>query len=271
MKNGLTIRYVKTGTGPNLLLLHTLRTQLDYFQRLIPLLRNQFTVYAIDLPGHGYSSINTTAKYDEPYMRAAVVAFVEGLDLKDVTIAGESIGGVLALTVASELPDRVKAVISSNPYDYDRRYADGVRRGNLFANLVIGTYQVPVLGAINAALENRLFLGWVLKGGFYDNSKLPRDLLAEFDRVGRRRGYRAVERKTFAGWRSWRAARQLYKQVRAPVTLVYGDHDWSSQEERQQNITNLPAAQMITLEKTGHFSGLERPHETADIIVAYRT
>lgn len=269
--DGQHLRYSRTGSGEPLVLLHTIRTQLEYFREIIPILARHFTVYAVDLPGHGYSSVDTTAKYDEPYMRAAVVAFIEGLDLKGVTIAGESIGGVLALTVASEVPDRVKAVISSNPYDYDRRYADGVRRGNLFANLVIGTYQVPVLGAINAALENQLFLRWVLNGGFYDNSNLPRDLLAEFDRVGRRRGYRAVERRTFAGWRSWSAARQLYKQVRAPVTLVYGDHDWSSREERQQNTTNLPAAHMITLEKTGHFAVLERPHEIADIIVSSRT
>ena len=95
-------------------------------------------------------------------------------------------------------------------------------------------------------------------------------LFPEFDRVGRRRGYRAVERRTFAGWRSWGAARELYKHVRAPVTLVYGDHDWSSPVERQQNTTNLPAARMKTLERTGHFSVLERPREIAEIIVASR-
>ena len=33
---GNTIRYIKTGTGPNLLLLHTLRTQLDIFEKLAP-------------------------------------------------------------------------------------------------------------------------------------------------------------------------------------------------------------------------------------------
>lgn len=33
--DGSRLRYLKTGTGPGLVLLHTLRTQLDYFQRLI--------------------------------------------------------------------------------------------------------------------------------------------------------------------------------------------------------------------------------------------
>ena len=58
--DGNTIRYIKTGRGPNLVLLHTLRTQLDIFERLVPLLTPSFTVYALDYPGHGFSDIPKT-------------------------------------------------------------------------------------------------------------------------------------------------------------------------------------------------------------------
>jgi len=266
----MSLRYKKAGSGNPLVLMHTIRTQLEYFDKIVPILAQHFTVYAIDLAGHGYSSIDTHAAYDEPYFRAAVVSFIEKLDLRDVTLFGESIGAVLALTVASTLPDRVEAVVASNPYDYDRRYGDGVRRGNMFANIVIGSYAVPFFGAVNAALENNLFLSWVLSGGFYDKRNLPRDLLSEFDRVGRRRGYRYVERKTFAGWRSWSAARAHYKDIKVPVTFIYGDHDWSTPEERRRNADELPKARLITLQQTGHFATLERPRRIADVIVRSR-
>jgi pimeloyl-ACP methyl ester carboxylesterase len=101
-----SLRYLKTGHGDPLILLHTIRTQLDYFEEVIPQLAKHHTVYAIDLPGHGHSSIDTKASYNEPYFRSAVIEFIEKLDLKDVTIVGESIGGVLALTVSSQLPNR---------------------------------------------------------------------------------------------------------------------------------------------------------------------
>ena len=266
----MSLRYKKAGSGNPLVLMHTIRTQLEYFDKIVPILAQHFTVYAIDLAGHGYSSIDTHAAYDEPYFRAAVVSFIEKLDLRDVTLFGESIGAVLALTVASTLPDRVEAVVASNPYDYDRRYGDGVRRGNMFANIVIGSYAVPFFGAVNAALENNLFLSWVLSGGFYDKRNLPRDLLSEFDRVGRRRGYRYVERKTFASWRSWSAARAHYKDLKVPVTFIYGDHDWSTPEERRRNADELPKARLITLQQTGHFATLERPRRIADVIVGSR-
>ncbi|MFE7723605.1 hypothetical protein ACFU44_31790 [Nocardia rhizosphaerihabitans] len=46
-----------------MVLLHTVRTQAEHFQRLIPLLLPHHTVYALDLPGMGYSDIVPGASY----------------------------------------------------------------------------------------------------------------------------------------------------------------------------------------------------------------
>ena len=95
--DGSRLRYLTAGSGPPLVLMHTIRTQLDYFHRVIPQLWDSFTVYALDLPGMGWSDIVPGARYEEPELRAAVVEFVTGLDLHDVTLAGESLGGALSL------------------------------------------------------------------------------------------------------------------------------------------------------------------------------
>jgi len=42
------LRYISAGTGPTLVLLHTLRTQLDLFEKVVPELSKHFTVYALD-------------------------------------------------------------------------------------------------------------------------------------------------------------------------------------------------------------------------------
>jgi len=261
------IRYEKTGDGPPLVLLHTIRTQLEYFRELAPLLARKFTVYAVELPGHGQSPIDRSEPYDEPYLRKGIVKFLEAMDLRDVTMVGESIGAVLALTVSAEVPDRVRAVYALNTYDYETRYGDGIRRGNWFANLVIGSLQVPVFGAIGASLEDRLILGKIMGGGFADARKLPADLLAEFDKTGRRPNYRCVERKVLSGWRSWSNARARYSAVRAPVTLIYGDKDWSRLPERDRTKAALNGARLITLQDAGHFSAVENPNEIAKIIL----
>ncbi|MGX5840602.1 alpha/beta fold hydrolase [Mesorhizobium sp. ArgA1] len=267
ISDALSLRYEKTGDGPPLVLMHTIRTQLEYFRSLAPILAKSYTVYAIDLPGHGHSPIDPLAAFDEPYFRQGVIGFIEKLDLTHVTLVGESIGGALALTVAAAIPGRIERVFAVNPYDYDTRYGDGLRRGNWFANLIIGSLQIPGLGAFNAAIENKMVLGKIMGGGYHDPRKLPSDLLAEFGRVAKRRGYKRIARKVLAGWRSWGKARDQYRLVSAPVTLIYGDSDWSRPNERKRTQALLPDAHMFTLKNTGHFSAVENPSELAGIIL----
>src|SRR5881396_2081925 len=80
------LRYLTGGTGPPLVLLHTVRTQAEHFRHVIPLVQERYTVYALDLPGMGYSEIVPGASYEEPAMRAAVKRLITQLDLRDVTL-----------------------------------------------------------------------------------------------------------------------------------------------------------------------------------------
>ena len=60
-----------------MLLLHTVRTQLDHFQLVIPRITDAFTVYALDLPGMGWSDIVPGASYEEPALRAGLPVVTE--------------------------------------------------------------------------------------------------------------------------------------------------------------------------------------------------
>ncbi len=64
------------------------------------------------------------------------------------------------------------------------------------------------------------------------------------------------------------AARALYERVTAPVTLIYGDHDWSRVTDRQANLALLPGVRSISLPETGHFAALDQPARVAEILLA---
>lgn len=267
LKDGSRLRYLKTGQGEPLLLMHTIRTQLDYFEAVIPTLAKHYTVYAVDLPGHGYSSIDKHAAYDEPYLRKGMIGFVEEMGFENLTLVGESIGAVLALTIASQLPQRVKRVVASNTYDYDKRYGDGIRRGNGFANFIIGNLAIPYHGAVFAAMGNKFVLGRIMAGGMRRQSGMPDKLLNEFNTVGKRPSYHYVERKVLAGWRSWGEAQKLYAGIKAPIQLVYGEYDWSSTAERKVTASKLGNPPTITLPGTGHFAFVDNPSALIEIIL----
>lgn len=259
--DGSRLRYFMAGTGPPVVLLHTVRTQLDYFQRVIPALWDEFKIYALDLPGMGWSDIVPGMRYGEPELRRAVVEFVETLDLRDVTLAGESMGGALALLASIELTDRVRNVIAFNPYDYP----SGLERGNWFARLIGTGARLPGSGPIFTRLENRLILEGVLAGGFADHHALPKDFLIELRRSGRRRGYPRVNRAIMRNLGGLIAAKDRYAQVTTPVTLVYSQRDWSRPAERDDVARRL-GVEAATVPGTGHFSALERPTEMVHAI-----
>jgi pimeloyl-ACP methyl ester carboxylesterase len=260
--DGSRLRYFTTGTGPPLVVLHTVRTQLDYFQRVLPALWDTFTVYALDLPGMGWSDIVPGARYGEPELRSAVIEFIRSLDLREVTLAGESMGAAIALLTSIELTDNVRNVVAFNPYDYP----GGLERGNWFARVIGTAARLPGSGPIVARMENRPVLRAVLRGGFADHDALPEDFLGELRRSGRRPGYPTVNRAIMRSLDGLVNARSRYAQVKLPVTLVYSEHDWSRAAERERVAAQLTNVAAITVPGAGHFSALERPTEMARII-----
>jgi pimeloyl-ACP methyl ester carboxylesterase len=258
------LRYLTGGSGAPLVLLHTVRTQAEHFRHLIPLVQQRYTVYALDLPGMGYSEIVPGASYEEPAMRAAVRRLLTQLDLRDVTLLGESMGAVLAVTTAAELPDRVRRVVAVNPYDY----AGGIARSSLLARLIVTGVIAPGVGPILARQEPKPVMRSILTGGLHDSTALRADYLDELLKVGRRPGYSRVARGVYRNLPGLIAARAGYPKATAPIHLVYGAEDWSRPSDRQANKRLLPEAEFTELPNAGHFIALERPDVLADLLNA---
>jgi pimeloyl-ACP methyl ester carboxylesterase len=258
------LRYLTGGTGAPLILLHTVRTQAEHFRHLIPLVQERYSVYALDLPGMGYSQIVPGASYQEPAMRTAVKRLITQLDLHDVTLLGESMGAVLALTTAADLPERVKRVVAVNAYDYK----GGIARSSLLARLIVTGVRAPGVGPAIASQEPKPVMRAMLRGGLGDTSALREDYLDELLKVGRRPGYPAVARAVYANLPSLIAARSRYREVTAPVHLIYGETDWSRPSDRQANRQLLPDAQYTQVPGASHFIALERPDVPATALNA---
>jgi pimeloyl-ACP methyl ester carboxylesterase len=255
---GNQLRYIKTGKGPALVLLHTLRTQLDLFEKVIPELSKRFTVYALDYPGHGYSDI-PQARYDADFFVRAVEGFLDKLDLRDVTLAGVSIGGPIALVIAARHNPRVARVVAINPYDYAK--GRGMARSSLLGWVVTYASLLPVIGEIVMRLRNYLIMRAVLQGGVADPRSIPPALLKEMYKVGSRPGHYRAFLSLLRNAESWQAAAKTYGRIEVPVLLVWGDQDWAKPDEREHDRKLIPGAEMRTIAGGGHFLPLDRPQE----------
>ncbi len=264
--NGVRLRYIRTGQGPNLVLLHTLRTQLDIFQRVIPALAPRFTVHALDYPGHGYSDI-PEAIYEPDLFVRAVAGFLEQMKVEDAVLVGVSIGGVIPLLLAAQGNPRVRRIVSINPYDYAR--GRGMARASIVARVLVLCAMVPVLGETFMRLRNRMVEGLIFRGGVGDPDAFPAALLSDLYLGGNRRGhYQAFLNLLRNAWK-WDAARAEYGKVRVPVLVVYGERDWSTSAERDATVRAIPGARMELVAGGGHFLSVDRAAEVVRLVTGF--
>jgi len=263
--NGVRLRYIKTGEGPALVLLHTLRTQLDLFEKVVPQLAKSFTVYAVDYPGHGYSDI-PPAKYDADYFVETIESFLEALDLHDLTLAGVSIGASIALILAARNNPRVSRVVAINPYDYAK--GRGMARSSFLARLIVALADLPILGDTVMRLRRFFIMRSVLEGGVADPRRIPPQLLKEMYLVGNRKGHYRSFLNLLRNAETWEAATMAYSNIRIPVLLLWGDRDWSRPDEREHDQQIVPGAKMATVEGGGHFLPLDRPDAVIEHLLA---
>jgi pimeloyl-ACP methyl ester carboxylesterase len=263
---GAKLRFVKVGAGPTIVLLHTLRTQLDLFERMIPDLSKRFTVYALDYPGHGYSDI-PKARYDAALFAAAIEGFLNTLDLRDVTLAGVSIGAVIPLIVAARRNPRVARVVSINPYDYAK--GRGMARSSLFGWMATYVSLIPVIGETVMRVRSFIIMSHILQGGVVDPNSISPALMAEMYRVGDRPWHYRAFISLLRSAKSWELAQQDYGRINVPVLLIFGDKDWSRPSERERTRSLIPNVVMKTVEGGGHFLPLDRPRVLSELLIGF--
>jgi pimeloyl-ACP methyl ester carboxylesterase len=264
--NGVRLRYVLVGNGPPLVLLHTLRTQLDLFQRVIPALAHRYQVYALDYPGHGHSDI-PAAEYTAEFFINAVSGFLQQLGIEKAVLVGESIGATIALSLAARRDPRVRAVVAISTYDYDR--GRGTLRASALARLIFSVNDVPVLGGTVTRLRQYPIVKAVFEGGLHRLKSLPAPLAREMYQVGNRPGHYQAFMSLVHHWPTWEAVRDRYGDIDCPVLLLYGDHDWSRPDERAETARLIPGAEVRTVKNAGHFLSLDAPVETIEQVVEF--
>ena len=264
--NNTFIRYKKIGSGTPLLLLHTFRNRLEYSDQLGNILKSKNTVYSIDLPGFGDSSINVNTNYDLEFFTDSILKFINDQKINNLKIAGESIGATLAASIAVKIPNKIKKIYMFNPYDYDSYFGEGVQRGNFFAKFILFHVGIPVIGNFFSSLENKFILKNVMSGGFFDKQNLTDNYLNLLCGSIKKKGYVYHFRNVLSQFNKNNGIKDLYKKVTVPVELFYGKQDWAKESEKLQTQNLLKLDKFKTLNNSAHFSFLENTNEVAKLI-----
>ena len=129
--NGTKLYCRKEGNGNPLILLHGNGEDHTIFIPAISVLKEHFTVYAIDTRGHGQSQESDNIHY-RTFMED-LKGFIDALSIRKPIICGFSDGAITALMLAYAYPDIPLAIVSSGantaPDGLIKEMRDEIRKG----------------------------------------------------------------------------------------------------------------------------------------------
>lgn len=109
---GIHYEYEVIGSGDTLLLLHGFTGSKDVWSCFLPSWSRNLQIIAIDLPGHGKTdSPDDWKRYDIEKIAADMIALLDSLGVKQAHVLGYSMGGRLAITIASLYSERVRSLV----------------------------------------------------------------------------------------------------------------------------------------------------------------
>ncbi|MEU0567328.1 alpha/beta hydrolase [Nonomuraea sp. NPDC005983] len=206
--------YSRTGDGPPVVLLPGGTQWIHTYRDVIPALAADHTVYAVDLPGNGYTTVrDDDFGYDVPAMTNALGEFMDAVGLPRASIVAHSLSGSVALSFAWQEPERVDRLVLMAPLALDTELNQNLR-----------LMRIPVIGeAMTKLMTEDLYVSG-LKAAYVHRERLtPETAHAYWVPLSRADNREAM----------WKQVRNLdlslvdrhLGQISAPTLVLWGERD----------------------------------------------
>ncbi|MBK1872031.1 alpha/beta hydrolase [Marinobacter sp. 1-3A] len=254
--NGYNIHYQDRGQGNTIILMHGIFSSLQTWDAWIDELSKTHRVIALDMPGFGLTGGPPELNdFDEEHALAAFEKFVNKLNLRSVSLAGNSLGGYIAARYAAQNPGRVDKLILLDPFGYpqDTPWILGV--GTFPPVAFVGNYIQPAwMVALNVA--------WV----YGDSSRVRQEDYMRYVHMNLRPGAKPLYVKTLKmiEARAENFDPPPFNRIAAETLLMWGEDDaWVPLELADRWMADIPNAKLIVYPTAGHIPMEELPKETA--------
>jgi pimeloyl-ACP methyl ester carboxylesterase len=257
--------FVKTGSGPALLLLHGLGCDHTTWLPVVAALSRRYTVIAPDLLGHGRS--------DKPRADYSVGGYANGmrdlltvLGVDKVTVVGHSFGGGVAMQFAYQFPERTERLVLVAPGGLGREVTPAVRA------LALPGFG-PALRMATLPVVRHAATAWLRAMA---RSRMPRtcdldEVATIMDSLKDPRS-RAAIRHLVSHVVDWRGqvvtmTDRAYLTTAMPMCVIWGSEDAVIPVRHAAVVARVaPSATVEVIPHAGHFPHKDHPQEFVQIL-----
>ena len=255
--------YSRSGQGEPLVLLHGIGSSRAAWQAVVPALAERFDVIAVDLPGFGASApLPADTEPSPAALAAAVAGLLNDLGIDRPHLAGNSLGGWVAMELAKTCP--VRSVTLLSPAGLWRAGTPLYCMTSLRLSRWLAEHAGPALSRIVATRPGRvLVFGQMLA----HPARLPApQARSAVLALGTCPGFDATLQATAR--RRLRGARQ----VTAPVTVAFGSRDHVLLRHQSRHLGELPPdTRTAALPGCGHLPMTDDPARVTNLIITSTT
>ena len=250
------LHYNQSGSGAPLVILHGLFGSSKNWQSLAKQFAESFTVYNVDLRNHGSSFHDSEMNYI--VMADDVSQLLEQLGIQSCHLVGHSMGGKVAMTLATSRPGLIAKMIVADiaPVGYSRSYDSLID---------------PIMAISLADIHSRSEVDRALSPSITD-PMLRGFLLQNLNREGDNWCWRV----------NWTAIKQHMNElfgfplapddwhIDVPTLFIRGENsDYVDAEGISMIERHFSNAEVETLAKAGHWLHADQPHVFMQKVVAY--
>jgi pimeloyl-ACP methyl ester carboxylesterase len=253
------LAYTRAGSGPPLVLLHGLGHRRQAWDAVVDRLTPHREVIAVDLPGHGESPpLDVTGRTVREALSEDIVGFLDEIGLDRPHVAGNSLGGMVAL--GAGVSGRAASVTALSPAGFWRGQGDLSKAKGVFKALqAIGGKIAPVAPRLarSAAGRSLMYTTIVSRPALMSPEQAEGDMAAFL--AARETVNTILHGATpFAG--------EIPAGV--PVTIAWGSKDRLL--NRKQALVareRLPQARFVRLPGCGHVPMTDDPELVARVLL----
>jgi len=262
--DGLQVRFLHSGHGTPLVLVHGLLGYSSNWRYAVPLLAQKYEVFAPDLPGSGLSQCSSELNCSLSSAAGRLLRFLDAVGIGVCDLVGSSSGGATTVIAAGLKPSCFHGLVLVSPANPWSRI--GRKR--------LAMLRVPGVGAIFPPLARwaRPLQGYFIRRMYGDPGRVTDEILSSHLLPIRRRG---ILEHGVGIVRTWSAdmkamERALPSVSNIPTLLVWGSRDRTVDPASAIPLSRcFESAEVAIIEGAGHVPYEEFPEKFAQIVLDF--
>jgi pimeloyl-ACP methyl ester carboxylesterase len=255
--HSLQVREDGPRSGPPIVLIHRFAGSIHEWDEIVPELSRAHRVIRTDLLGHGGSE-KPGSGYSIEGQARLIAAVLDKLAVKNALVVGHSMGGDIAIALATARRDLVRrlVVIDANPEWRFFTLPSSVQR-TLW----------PLIGQLQWQLASDSMVRESVQREFAPGFPVPQHSVRDV----RRMTYTSYT-DSLDDFRRYLEAMPLGERaarLRMPILILWGDRDQLVRPAALNDYRRVAAARIVMIAGAGHSAMIERPAETARLVLEW--